>query len=358
MNRIVVENRQTWNWLNSQDSVRLGQSLIYTFNRKIMDGVLNIAVLAFDGISPFHLAVPCVVFADQHPDMPEVKLQVCALQAGKLRSSAGFTLEVEHDLSAFASADLIIIPSWHQLERTPPAPLLHALQSAQQRGAAILGLCLGAYVLAYAGLLDGKRATTHWAYAEDFAARFPAIAVDADVIYIEQGQLMTSAGTAAAMDSCLHWLRQHYGGALANKVARRLVLAPHRQGGQAQFIEQVMPVSAQAHRLSKVLAQLRANLAHNHTLDSMAALAHMSRRNFSRHFQQLCGVSPTQWLLRERLARVQHLLEASDLSLQAIAEQTGFGSQESLRLQFRQRFGIAPSAWRKQFAYSKTPAAL
>lgn len=321
-----------------------------------MSPVLKIAVLAFEGISPFHLSVPCVVFADQHPGMPAVELKVCALQAGKLASSAGFNLEIAHDLSAFDAADLIIIPSWQELHEPPPTALLQALQSAAQRGAALLGLCLGAYVLAYAGLLQGKRATTHWAYADDFAQRFPEVEVDADVIYIEQGQIMTSAGTAAAMDSCLHWLRQRYGGALANKIARRLVLAPHRQGGQAQFIEQTMPVSAQAHRLSALLAYLQQNLALNHSVDSMAQRAHMSRRSFTRHFQQLTARSPTQWLLEQRLSQVQQLLEASELSLAAIAEQSGFLSQESLRLQFRQRFGLAPSAWRKQFAYVKSGA--
>lgn len=317
-----------------------------------MSPVLKIAVLAFEGISPFHLSVPCVVFADHHPDMPEVELKVCAVQAGKLMSSAGFNLEIEHDLSAFEEADLIIIPSWQELYQAPPLPLLQALQRAAQRGAALLGLCLGAYVLAYAGLLQGKRATTHWTYAADFAQRFPEVEVDADVIYIEQGQIMTSAGTAAAMDSCLHWLRQRYGGALANKVARRLVLAPHRQGGQAQFIEQTMPVSAQAHRLSALLEELRQDLAKPHSLDSMAERAHMSRRSLTRHFQQLTGSSPTQWLLEQRLNRVQHLLEASELSLAAIAEQSGFLSQESLRLQFRLRYGVAPSVWRKQFSYA------
>ncbi len=344
--------RKIENWLERHKAVKSGQSG-WQIASEHMD-TLKIAVLAFEGISPFHLSVPCVVFADKHPGMPEIELKVCGLQAGRVNTSAGFALEVQHDLQAFRHADLIIIPSWDQLDQPVPAALISAIQSAHGRGASLLGLCLGAYVLAYAGLLNGKRATTHWAYADDFACRFPEVDVDADVIYIEHQGLMTSAGTAAAMDSCLHYLRQRFGGALANKVARRLVMAPHRQGGQAQFIEQTVPVSAQAHRLTSLLDYLREHLAETHTLASMAERALMSRRTFTRQFQQISGVSPLQWLLRERLARVQHLLEASELSLSAIAEQAGFGSEESLRLQFRQRFGLSPSAWRKQFAYSKT----
>ena len=247
------------------------------------------------------------------------------------------------------TADTIIVPSWRDPEEVPPPALLAALAAAQQRGAQIVGLCLGAYVLAEAGLLDGRNATTHWAYAEHFAQRYPAVRVDADVLYVEDGNVLTSAGTAAGIDCCLHMVRQRFGNASANSVARRLVVPPHRQGGQAQFIEQPMPGSATGNRLSELIDWLRANLNQAHTLDSVASRALMSRRTLTRQFQQLTGTTVGQWLHDERLALAQRLLESSAHSVELIATLSGFGSPESLRLQFRKAFKVSPSAWRKTF---------
>ncbi|WP_193394084.1 GlxA family transcriptional regulator, partial [Aquitalea pelogenes] len=202
-----------------------------------------IAVLAFQHISPFHLSVPCVVFGDAHPDMPAFTLRVCVVDAGPIRTSAGFSIACDYGLEGLDGADIIILPSW-QVGRPVPHALVQALQQASQAGVQIVGLCLGAYVLAEAGLLDGRNATTHWAYAEDFASRYPQVRLDPAVLYVEDGPLLTSAGTAAGLDCCLHLLRQRYGAELANGVARRLVVPPHRQGGQAQFIAQPLPVSA------------------------------------------------------------------------------------------------------------------
>lgn len=308
-----------------------------------------IAVLAFNRISPFHLSVPCVVFGDRHPGLPVFDLRVCADEPGPLSTTAGFAVEVGHGLEAIAAADTVIVPSWRDPAERPSAALLDALAAAHRRGAQVVGLCLGAYVLAEAGLLDGRRATTHWAFADDFARRYPGVRLDPDVLYVDDGHVVTSAGTAAGIDCCLHMLRQQYGAEAANRVARRLVVPPHRQGGQAQFIEQPLPATSQSSRLAGLLDWLRADLQTAHTLDSLAAQAMMSRRSFTRHFRALTGSTVGEWLLGERLALCQRLLESTGQSVEAIATLAGFGSPVSLRQHFRQAYGVSPSAWRQTF---------
>lgn len=312
----------------------------------------EIAVLAFEQISPFHLAVPCLVFADPHgefPGAPDFRLRVCAFEPGPLTTAAGFTMTTRYGLSTLKTARTIIIPSWRNTAERPPQILLDALVRAHQRGALIVGLCLGAFVLAAAGLLDGRRATTHWAAAQDFAQRYPKVQLDANVLYIEDDNILTSAGTAAGIDCCLYILRQHYGAEYANHVARRLVVPPHRQGGQAQFIEQPLPASANDSRLAALLDQIRATLQHPHTLDSLASQARMSRRTFSRHFSRLTGSTLGNWLLNERLRLAQRLLENSEQSIERVAALAGFGSVVSLRHHFRQTLGVSPTLWRQSF---------
>jgi transcriptional regulator GlxA family with amidase domain len=311
--------------------------------------VYTVAVVAFDQISPFHLSVPCVVFGDAHPGLPAFELKVCAAEPGMLRTTAGFDLCVKHGLDALEAADVIIVPSWRDPSERPPQALLDALAAQYRRGAHVVGLCLGAYVLAEAGLLDGRRATTHWAYARDFAARYPAVKVDANVLYIEDGALMTSAGTAAGIDCCLQLLRARFGAEATNKVARRLVVAPHRQGGQAQFIEQPLPSTARTSRLSGLIDWVRANLQQVHTLDTLAQRTLMTRRTFTRQFRQLTGSTVGDWLLAERMALTQRLLESTDQSVERIAELAGFGSPTSLRHHFGRAFGVSPTAWRTTF---------
>ena len=308
-----------------------------------------IAVVAFDHISPFHLSVPCVVFGEGHPGLPLFDVKVCAAETGTVNTTAGFSLGINHDLSVLKKADTVIIPSWRNPAERPPETLIKAVSAAQRRGAQIVGLCLGAYVLAEAGLLDGRRATTHWAYAQDFAQRYPLIDVDADVLYVEDENVLTSAGTAAGIDCCLHMVRQRYGAESANSVARRLVVPPHRQGGQAQFIEQPIPTSARSSRLGEMIDWVRGNLDQAHTVDSLANRALMSRRTLTRQFRQLIGMSVVEWLHAERLALTQRLLESSDHSIDAISALVGFGSPESLRLHFRRAFGVSPNAWRATF---------
>jgi transcriptional regulator GlxA family with amidase domain len=308
-----------------------------------------IAVVAFDRVSPFHLAVPCVVFGEAHPGAPIFDLRVCSGEPGPLRTTAGFSVEVAHGLEVLKKSAIVIVPSWRDPAEKAPEPLLKALVAAHQRGAVIVGLCLGAYVLGEAGLLDGRAATTHWSFADDFAQRFPTVRVDPDVLYVDEGSIVTSAGTAAGIDCCLHLLRKQYGAAAANCVARRLVVPPHRLGGQAQFIEHPLPASARDSRLAGMLDGIRLTLREAHTLDSLAAQAAMSRRTFSRHFRQLTGSTVQQWLLGERLALVQRLLEASDQPVERIAELAGFGSTGAMRLHFRKAFGVTPNAWRHTF---------
>lgn len=308
-----------------------------------------VAVVAFDQISPFHLSVPCVVFGDAHPGAPRFDLRVCAADAGPLRTTAGFRVQVDHGLDALERAQIVIVPSWRDTTERAPQALLDALTAAHAAGAQLVGLCLGAFVLADAGLLDGRRATTHWAAAPAFAQRFPNVVLDADVLYVEDGGLLTSAGTAAGIDCCLHLLRRRYGGEVANRVARRLVTPPHRQGGQAQFIEQALPAHPRDSRLADLLDWVRARLDQPHSLDSLAERALMSRRSFTRHFCQVTGATVGDWLLGERLALCQRLLETTDQPVERIAALAGFGSAVSLRQHFGRAFGVSPSAWRQTF---------
>jgi transcriptional regulator GlxA family with amidase domain len=309
----------------------------------------SVAVVAFDRISPFHLAVPSVVFGDVHPGVPRFDFSVCAAEPGPLSTTVGFAVSVAHGLEVLGTADIVIVPSWRDPAEQPPQPLLAALVAAFQRRAQVVGLCLGAYVLAEAGLLDGRRATTHWAFVPDFRRRYPQVEVDADVLYVEDGNIVTSAGTAAGLDCCLHLLRQRYGADCANRVARRLVVPPHRQGGQAQYIEQPLPDTAQDSRLAELMDWVRAHLAGAHTLDSLAARSLMSRRTFTRRFHQLTGSTVGQWLLGERLAYAQRLLESTDQPIDTIAALAGFGSAVSLRHHFRRAFAVSPTNWRQTF---------
>lgn len=309
---------------------------------------IRIAVIAFDGITPFHLSVPSLVFGNAHDDQnePSFSVVVCAIDKGPLRTSAGFTIEVEHDLSILKAADIVIMPSWHDDCRDAPAALLDALRHAYKRGARMVGLCLGSFPLAEAGLLDGKTATTHWEAADSLATRFPKVKVDRDVLYVATEDVLTSAGVAAGLDCCLHLLRETRGAEIANKVARRLVIAPHRQGGQAQFIERPVPVSNSDNRFSEVLEWVSENLELPHSIDSLAERAAMSRRNFTRHFRQATGTSFKQWLLGQRLTHAQRMLESSDATIELVAQKAGFGTALSLRQHFRSAFRTAPSTYR------------
>ena len=311
---------------------------------------LRVAVLAFDRISPFHLAVPCVIFGDRHPGAPVFDLRVCAGEPGPLRTTAGFDVHTRHGLATLRWADWVIVPSWRDPAERPAGAVLKALAAAHKRGALLVGLCLGAFLLAEAGLLDGHEATTHWSAVDEFARRYPAVRLKPGVLYVDAGQVVTSAGTAAGLDCGLHLLRRHFGANVANHVARRLVVAPHRQGGQAQFIEHPLTDTLGDARIAALLDRVRASLAEDHDLDRMADGAAMSRRSFTRHFRQVTGTTPKQWLLAERLALAQRLLETTTEPVERIAQRAGFASGTVLRLHMRKAFGLTPVAWRQGFS--------
>lgn len=312
---------------------------------------LSVAVVAFDRISPFHLSVPCVVFGEDRSagGVPGFDFRVCAAESGALATTAGFSIAVTHGIDALADADTIIVPSWRDPDETPPAALLDALRAAHARGAQLVGLCLGAFVLAAAGVLDDRPASTHWAWADDFARRYPRVRLDPHVLYVDDGNVVTSAGTAAGLDCCLHMLRKLCGARVASYVARRLVVPPHRQGSQAQFVEQPLPPTLRGDRLSGVLDWVSGNLALPHTLDTLAGRALMTRRTFTRRFRLATGTTVGAWLLAQRLSRAQQLLESTDESVETIAEIAGFGSTASLRQHFADAFRTSPSAWRREF---------
>lgn len=315
------------------------------------DAIGTVAVLAFDGISPFHLSVPCMVFGDEFSagDRPPLNLLVCAQDSGSLQTTAGFGIDVRHGLDTLAEADLVVVPSWHESLERPSDVLLEALRTAHQRGACIVGLCLGAFVLAEAGLLDGRPATTHWALAGVFARRYPQVRLQPEVLYVDDGDVLTSAGTAAGIDCCLHLLRRQFGAEAASRVARRMVVAPQRQGGQAQYVDTPLPVTSPEHRLSSMLAWVGQNLDQPHSLDTLAARAVMSRRTFTRHFRQATGTTVGQWLAGQRLALAQQQLETTQRSIEQIALDAGFGSAVSLRQHFAAVLGTSPSRYRREF---------
>lgn len=310
-----------------------------------------VAVIAFDGISPFHLSVPCAVFGRDRTgaDMPEFELLVCSAEGDHLQTSAGFFIVTSHGLEDLSRAEIIIVPSWRDTAEMPPAALLDALRHAHERGVLIVGLCLGSFVLAAAGLLDGRPVTTHWHWAGKLAARYPEIRVNPDVLYVDDGDIITSAGTAAAIDCCLHILRVRYGSQIANHVARRMVVPPHRQGGQAQYIKlPVRDISGIDH-FANVLEWVRFNLDQPHSLDTLARRALMTRRTFTRRFRQAMGMTAVEWLLSQRIALAQQLLETTDTPVVLIAEKAGFGTPASLRQHFSHALKISPSAYRREF---------
>ncbi len=311
----------------------------------------TVAVIAFDGISPFHLSVPCAVFGEDRTgaNMPKFELMVCSAEKARLQTSAGFSIETRYGLKDLSRASMIIVPSWRDTAEIPPKALLDALRRAHKRGALIVGLCLGSYVLAAAGLLDGRAATTHWHWAKDLAQRYPLISVNPDVLYVDDGDIITSAGTAAAIDCCLHILRRQYGAEVASCVARRMVVSPHRQGGQAQYIPQPVRDVSTVDHFAEVLEWTQRNLHKPHSLDTLAERALMTRRTFTRRFKQVMGITVGEWLLSQRLGLAQQLLETSNHAIDTVAEKSGFGSAVSLRQHFNLAFKISPSNYRREF---------
>jgi len=312
---------------------------------------VRVAVLAFEGVSLFHLSVPGIVFGvtPRPHGLPPYEVSYCAPSPGRVGCDQGMEIEVPGGLDAMADADLVIVPAWSHPEVEAPAILTDALRKAHARGAQIVGLCLGAFVLGDAGLLDGRRATTHWACRELFAKRFPLARFLPDVLYVDDENIITSAGTVAAVDCCLSLVRQRHGADVANRVARLLVTPPHRQGGQAQYIEQPVPALPSQNRLPGVLEWARSHLSEQMSVDTLADTARMSRRTFTRRFREATGTTVVKWLTAERIARAQQLLETTDLSIERVASQVGFATALSLRQHFKRSVHTSPAAYRQLF---------
>jgi transcriptional regulator GlxA family with amidase domain len=315
-----------------------------------MDGT-TIAVIAFNNISPFLLSIPCTVFRSdpEQPDSPRFTVMVCSCEKPLLTSSAGFDIRTNHTLHELERAGIIIVPSWRDPAEQPPERLLRALRGAHQRGAIIVGLCLGTFVLAAAGLLDNRPATTHWGWSDELTKRFPSIQVRPDVLYVDDGEIITSAGVAAGIDCCLHLMRRLHGAEAAGRVARRMVVPPHRQGGQAQYIEMPVKMSSCEDSFSRTLEWLQGHLDQPHSLDSLAERFMMSRRTFTRRFRQATGATVGDWLLGQRLALAQRLLETTAKPIEQVAQEAGFGSEGSLRLHFSRELQTSPARYRREF---------
>ena len=310
----------------------------------------RVVVLVYDCLCLFEFACAAEVFGLARPEAgPDWYRFATASPDGRaVRTQHHGHMQADGGLALLRGAGTIVVPGW-PVDAEVPQPLLRALRHAHARGARLLSICSGAFVLAATGLLDGRRAATHWRYAEALATRFPGISVDPGVLYVDTGQLITSAGSAAGLDACLHLVRRDFGSALANQVARRLVIPPHREGGQAQFVER--PIAARERgSLSPLLDQLQRTLGKPHTIPDMARRANMSERSFIRHFKAATGLPPAEWLVAQRLQYARDLLERSKLPVDTIAERSGFGTAITLRHHFRRRLATSPLAYRKRFA--------
>jgi transcriptional regulator GlxA family with amidase domain len=310
----------------------------------------RVASIVDGQIGAFELGVLAEVFGLDRTDdgLPGFDFSVCAARPGVVPTTSGFAVQVEHGLDAVADADLVAVPSWTDRAVEPPAEIVEALRAALDRGARLLAVCSGAFLLAASGVLDGRRATTHWRYTATLAGRYPQIRVDPDVLYVEDGPVVTSAGTAAAIDACLHLIRAEHGAAVANAFARRMVVAPHRSGGQAQFVETAVPPPGDDD-LASLVAWVQGHLAEPVTVDDLAARAHMSPRTFARRFRAATGTTPHQWLLDQRLLLAEQLLEQTDLPVEEIARRCGLGSPDTLRHHFARRRRVSPIGYRRAF---------
>ncbi|PSJ47419.1 AraC family transcriptional regulator [Zobellella endophytica] len=308
-----------------------------------------VALVLYPRFSPFHVSVPYAIFDSMLPDNPLFELNIVSPGGRPQQAKRAMTIAPDGGLELLDRADIVVVPGWHDLSEPPEPALAEALVRAHTRGAHVVGLCYGAYALAYAGLLDGRKAATHWMAEQDFGRRFPSAALDTNALYVEDDRLITSAGTGAGLDCCLYIVRAYYGTRIANRVARIMVVPPHREGGQAQFIEQPVALSTQDAHINRLLDYLRENLARPHGIDELAARTAMSRRTFTRHFHKATGMTFGEWLVNERLQRSLELLENHSFSVEKVAEMVGFHTATSFRQHFRQRYQVSPRAWRKTF---------
>ncbi|MDE0546484.1 GlxA family transcriptional regulator [Microbacterium sp. C7(2022)] len=317
----------------------------------------TVACIVQNGFAPFEFGLACEAFGlDRQGDgIPNFDFRIVTPDPGAVPSSMAFSINVENDLAFADEADLVVVTpipraSWGAVDER----VSEVIRRAVARRAWVLTVCSGSFAVAAAGVLNGRRATTHWMYAETMAQMYPEIDVDPDVLYVQDGRIITSAGTAAGLDACLHLLRQELGAEMTNIIARRMVIAPQRDGGQAQFIAQPLPV-ATSHSLAPVTDWMVDNLRRDLTVEQLAARAHMSPRTFARRFRADFGTTPAAWLARQRVIHAQRLLERTDFGLDRIADECGFGSAAVLRQNFARILDTTPTAYRARFGCALDP---
>ena len=315
-----------------------------------------VVALVYDGLCAFEFSCVAEVFGLQRPELGAdwYRFATCAANGRSVKGQYGISMQVTGGLERLQAAGTIVIPGWEGIDAPVPIRVAEALHKAHQRGARLLSICSGSFVLGAAGLLDGRRATTHWRYSAELQRRYPRIRVDPNVLYVDEGRILTSAGSAAGLDLCLHLVRRDYGPAIANQVARRLVIAPHRDGGQKQFVER--PVErledepGKRESLSALLEKISARLREPWRIDDLARLAVMSERTLMRRFRAATGLSPADWITRARVDRARQLLESTGLSVERIADRCGLGTATTLRHHFRKKVGVSPVDYRRRFS--------
>jgi len=309
----------------------------------------RVVVVAYEGLCTFEFGIAVEMFGLPRPEFDRwYAFAVCGLENRPLRATGGVHITPEKGLTALKQADTIIIPGWRNPEELPPRALIRALINAHDRGVRLVSICSGVFVLGATGLLNGRRATTHWRYIDKLTRAYPLIHLQPDVLYVDEGDVLTSAGSAAGMDLCLHIIRKDFGTVVANQVARRLVIPPHREGGQAQFIDK--PVGEEAHPwLAQLLDWTQARMQKRITVERLASVAHVSKRTLSRRFAETTGTSPLGWVTGLRVRRAKDLLETTTLSVEEIAEECGFRSAAVLRHHFRMRVNLSPNMYRSRF---------
>ena len=310
-----------------------------------------VVALVYDGLCSFEYGIAAEVFALSRPELDRqlYTFSSVALEKKPLRAAGGLTFKASGILADLNKAQTIVIPGWRGKDYIVPDSICRQLRKADSRGARFLGICSGTYVLAAAGLLKSKRATTHWRYAKDLRIKYPDIDVDESKLYVEDGNIVTSAGSSAGLDACLHIVRKDYGTEVANNVARRLVIHAYRQGSQAQFIEQPLPKLGGDTRLCALIDKVRSNLSAQYQIESLAQHVGMSSRTFQRRFVDFTGTTVIKWLIQERVARATELLESTDLSIDRIGQEVGFNSADTLRYHYRMTYEISPNEYRKRF---------
>ncbi len=309
----------------------------------------RVAAITYPGLCVFEYGCAAEVFGLHRPELGDswYQFETCASERRSVIAQYSMRIHADYGLDQLPGAGTIIIPGWKGIDVPVPDRLIEALRAAHAAGARLLSICSGAFVLAATGLLNGKRATTHWRYAAVLQKQFPSIEVDPSVLYVDTGQVLTSAGSAAGLDLCLHLVRRDFGARVSNHVARRLVMPAHREGGQAQFVE--MPVTTERNSLTALMQRVLKDTKHDWTIAELARLANMSARSLMRRFKANNGITCLDWLVRARLERAKLLLEKPVLNIDQIAAESGFGSAITLRHHFRRQFGLSPGEYRKSF---------